>query len=52
MQNFLSFLKECLDAFQVAYKYAELDFYKLRGEVTSLLDKARSKGYGNLIIVK
>lgn len=47
MQNFLSFLKECLDAFQVAYKYAELDFYKLRGEVTSLLDKARSKGYGN-----
>lgn len=46
MQNFLSFLKECLDAFQVAYKYAELDFYKLRGEVTSLLDKARSKGYG------
>lgn len=46
MSNFLSFLKECLDAFQDAYKYAELDFYKLRGEVTSLLDKARSKGYG------
>lgn len=47
MQNLLSFLKECLDAFQVAYKYAELDFFKLRGEITSLLDKARAKGYGN-----
>lgn len=45
--NFLSFLKDCLDAFQVAYKYAELDFYKLRGEVIALLDKARAKGYGN-----
>lgn len=47
MQRLFSFLKECLDAFQVAYKYAELDFFKLRGEVTTLLDKARSKGYGN-----
>lgn len=45
--NFLSFLKDCLDAFQEAYKYAELDFYKLRGEVIILLDKARAKGYGN-----
>ncbi len=45
--NFLSFLHECLEAFEVAYKYAELDFFKLRSEVISLLDKARAKGYGN-----
>ena len=45
MNDLISFLRGCLDAFQVAYKYAELDFYKLRGEVISLLDKARIKGY-------
>ena len=47
MQNLLSLIKDAFDAFQVAYKYAELDFYKLRSEVISLLDKARTKGYGN-----
>ena len=36
-----------LSAWDEAYKYAELDFYKLRNEVTSLLDQARSKGYAN-----
>lgn len=36
-----------LAAWDEAYKYAELDFYKLRNEVTSLLDRARSKGYTN-----
>lgn len=36
-----------LSAWDEAYKYAELDFYKLRNEVISLLDRARSKGYAN-----
>lgn len=45
MNKILDFFKDCLEAFSEAYKYAELDFYKLRNEVISLLDKARSKGY-------
>lgn len=36
-----------LEAFADAYKYAELDFYKLRGEILTLLNRARSKGYEN-----
>lgn len=45
MKQIIDFLKDCLDVFSDAYKYAELDFFKLRNEITSLLDKARSKGY-------
>lgn len=41
------FLSNFLSAWDEAYKYAELDFYKLRNEVISLLDRARSKGYAN-----
>ncbi|MBD5325235.1 MAG: hypothetical protein HDS04_00975, partial [Bacteroides sp.] len=41
------FISNFLSAWDEAYKYAELDFYKLRNEVTSLLDRARSKGYAN-----
>lgn len=44
-------IREIISKFQSlweeAYKYAELDFYKLRNEVTSLLDHAHSKGYAN-----
>jgi hypothetical protein len=36
-----------MSAWDEAYKYAELDFYKLRNEVVSLLDRARSKGYAS-----
>ena len=36
-----------LEAFADAYKYAELDFYKIRGEILTLLNRARSKGYEN-----
>lgn len=36
-----------LSAYEEAYKYAELDFYKLRNEVIAILDRARSKGYAN-----
>lgn len=39
------FLKDFMDAFAEAYKYAELDFYKLRNEIIALLNKARAKGY-------
>ncbi len=45
MKNMINFLKDCLDAFTEAYKYAELDFFKLKNEVVILLDRARSKGY-------
>lgn len=41
------FINSFLSAWDEAYKYAELDFYKLRNEVMSLLDRARSKGYTN-----
>ena len=47
MQNFISFIKEFLDEFSEAYKYAELDFYKLQTEVVELMNKAKAKGYGN-----
>lgn len=40
-------IKNFLEAWDEAYKYAELDFYKLRNEVIALLDKARTKGYNN-----
>ena len=36
-----------LEAFADAYKYAELDFYKIRSEVLTLLNRARAKGYEN-----
>ena len=45
MGKILDFLGECLEAFSEAYKYAELDFFRLKGEVISLIDRARSKGY-------
>ncbi len=45
--NFVSFVKEFLDEFAEAYKYAELEFYKLKTEVIELMNKARAKGYGN-----
>lgn len=45
MGKILDYLGECLEAFSEAYKYAELDFFKLKGEVISLIDRARSKGY-------
>lgn len=47
MQKFISFVKEFLDEFTEAYKYAELDFYKLMTEVVELMNKAKVKGYGN-----
>lgn len=47
MQNFISFIKDFLDEFSEAYKYAELDFYKLQTEVVELMNKAKAKGYGN-----
>ena len=47
MNNFFSAIKDILDEVAEAYKYAELDFYKLKGEIISLIDKAKSKGYGN-----
>lgn len=45
--NFLSAIKNLLDEFAEAYKYAELNFYQLKTEVVELIDKAKSKGYGN-----
>lgn len=41
------FLSNFLSVWDEAFKYAELDFYKLRNEIMSLLDRARSKGYAN-----
>ena len=43
----ISLIKEFLDEFSEAYKYAELEFYKLKTEVIELMNKARAKGYGN-----
>lgn len=45
--NLISAFMDLLDEFAEAYKYAELDFYKLKTEVIELIDKAKSKGYGN-----
>lgn len=45
--SFFSAIKDFLDEFAEAYKYAELNFYQLKTEVVELLDKAKSKGYGN-----
>lgn len=47
MSNLFSFIKEVIEEFSIAYKYAELDFYKLKSDVISLIDNAKSKGYGN-----
>lgn len=45
--GFISIVKEFLEEFSEAYKYAELDFYKLKTEVVELMNKAKAKGYGN-----
>lgn len=45
MNDFFSFVKEILDEVAVAYRYAELDFYKLKTEVLSLISNASNKGY-------
>lgn len=47
MKDFFSIVKDFLDEFSEAYKYAELEFYKLMPEVVKLLNKAKSRGYGN-----
>lgn len=47
MQKIISFVKEFFDEFTEAYKYAELDFYKLMTEVVELMNNAKVKGYGN-----
>ena len=47
MKSVISLVKEFLDEFSEAYKYAELEFYKLMPEVLELINKAKSKGYGN-----
>lgn len=47
MNGFISLVKDLLDEFSEAYKYAELDFYKLKTEVVELMNKAKAKGYGN-----
>lgn len=48
MENsIISLIKEFLDELSEAYKYAELEFYKLKTEVIELMNKARAKGYGN-----
>lgn len=45
MNRILEKLNDVLEAFAEAYKYAELDFYKVKSEVVTLMDKARGKGY-------
>lgn len=47
MSNLFSFIKDVIEEFSVAYKYAELDFYKLKSDVISLINNAKNKGYGN-----
>lgn len=47
MSNLFSFIKDVIEEFSVAYKYAELDFYKLKTDVISLINNAKNKGYGN-----
>lgn len=46
MSEIFSFIKDVLEVVTDAYKYAELDFYKLKTEVLSLINKAQNKGYG------
>lgn len=46
MGEIFSFIKDVLEVVTDAYKYAELDFYKLKTEVLSLINKAQNKGYG------
>lgn len=47
MNDFLSFINDVIGDITMAFKYAELDFYKLKSEVTTIIDKAKSSGYGN-----
>lgn len=47
MGNIISIIKDFLEEFSEAYKYAELDFYKLKSEVLFLMDKAKEKGFDN-----
>lgn len=47
MNSIVSFVKDLLDEFSEAYKYAELEFFKLKSEVIELINKAKAKGYGN-----
>lgn len=46
MSELFSFIKDAFEVFADAYKYAELDFYKLKSEIIALLSKAKNKGYG------
>lgn len=46
MSELFSFIKDVFEVFADAYKYAELDFFKLKTEVLSLIKKAKSHGYG------
>lgn len=46
MNEIFSFIKDVFEVFTDAYKYAELDFFKLKTEVLSLIKKAKTKGYG------
>ena len=46
MSELFSFIKEIFEVVADCYKYAELDFYKLKSEVVSQLDKAKNRGYG------
>lgn len=46
MSELFSFIKDVFEVFADAYKYAELDFFKLKTEVLSLIKKAKSNGYG------
>lgn len=38
-------IRDILDVLAEAYKYAELDFYKLKSEVLTLVQRANAKGY-------
>ena len=40
-----SIFKEVFDVISDAFKYVELDFYKLKSEVLSLIKKAENRGY-------
>lgn len=46
MGEIFSFIKDVFEVFADAYKYAELDFFKLKTEVLTLIHKANAKGYG------
>lgn len=45
MSELFSFIKEVFEVVADCYKYAELDFYKLKSEVVSQLEKAKNRGY-------